>query len=163
MGNKNLTILLGGLLIVGLVGCATSQKVTTPGVGDRFEPNNYIFNPTTIEENSTIKATINPAGDIDFYKIYRPFSSNQMQQVRVTLLNQAKNLELQLIFYDQNREEIATAGARERGTTQVIGRFIAQPNVNYYIAVFSGEKAARGYIDKENSPEFYTLKVEIGK
>ena len=83
--------------------------------------------------------------------------------MQVILLNPANNLYKELIIYDQNRNEIATATSRRRGAPNVIGLFFAQPDQTYYIAVFSGDKPSLGHIDEESSTEFYTLKVERKK
>lgn len=165
MRNRNgkLIIILIGLLIVGLVGCATAtkQKILIPGVSDEYEPNDVIFNAVDIGLNRPIKATINPAGDIDYYRVYIPQISNQRQEIRVTVLNQAENLQLVLIFYDQNREEMANAKAGGKGAREIAGYFLSYPGqTDYYIAVFSAEQPYIGYVDKEGSPEFYTLTVK---
>jgi len=149
MRNRNgkLIIILIGLLIVGLVSCATAtkQKILIPGVSDEYEPNDVIFGAVDIGLNKPIKATINPAGDIDCYRVYISQISNQRQEISVTVLNQANNLQLALIFYNQNRDEIANARAGRKGASEIKGYFLTYPGqTDYYIAVFSAEQAYLG-------------------
>jgi len=46
------------------------KKATTPVRVDKYEPNDDLLHPTAIEMNSTTKATIEPAGDVDIFKVH---------------------------------------------------------------------------------------------
>ncbi len=180
MGNKNRRLLMIVLIVVlmaAIVGCATVQKVkeaagavgevagaagkvkeaTTPVVVDKHEPNDDLLNPTTIKMNSITKSTIEPAGDIDVYKVH--LTSNKREVILVTFLNPVRNLTPHFYYFNQNREEIGDI-AGERGAAQVTGQFIAQPNQDYYIMVYSG-RWGWSDPDEERSGEYYSLEVKL--
>ncbi len=170
-------MLLIGLMLLVFVGCAEMRKVkraantaaevtedvekvkeaTTPVVVDKYEPNDDLLNPTTIELNSTTKATIEPAGDVDVFKVH--IASNKREVVQVTFQNPTRNLKPALSFYNQNREEIGDVDRQNQGAAKVSGKFIAQPNQDYYIDVCSGEFNAEP--DNERSGKYYSLKVKL--
>ena len=172
---KMVMVAMSGVLIALLYHCAAVQQArdaagmagemaqvggrvveaTTPVVVDKYEPNDDLLHPTMIQMNSTTRATIEPAGDIDVFRVH--VASNKREVVQVTFLNSTRNLAPGLYFYNQNREQIGESTG-ERGAAQVSGQFIAQPNQYYYIAVASGRPDD---IDEETSTEFYTLRVEM--
>ena len=86
-------------------------------------------------------------------------TSNKREVVQVTFLNPTKNLTPHLYYFNRNREEIGDK-AGECGAAQVSGQFIAQPNQDYFIMMYSGR---RGWSDpdEETSTEFYTLNIEM--
>jgi hypothetical protein len=173
-----LLVALIGLTVALFTGCATVEKVrqtvdtvgggmetyeegreaTTPVRIDSYEPNDDLLHPTTIQINSTTKATIEPAGDADFFKVH--VTSNKREVVKVTFLNPTKNLRPCFRFYNQNREEIGRVEGQEQGAAPISGQFTARPNENYYIEVKS---TLWGHFDpdEESSTEFYTLKIEM--
>ncbi len=127
---------------------------------DKYEPNEDLLSPTQVELPATIKATIEPAGDIDFYKFH--VASNKRELVNVTLLNPTTNLRPCLHFYNQNRERFGGTGRVQPGTAKVGGEIIALPNQDYYVAACtssSGNCACRE--SGGNSSKYYTLKIEL--
>jgi hypothetical protein len=128
-------------------------EVKLASVSDDYEPNESLVEAAEIPLGET-KGTINPAGDVDCYKVHLSRGGT----VKVTLVNPTLNLAPRLRFFNQNREEIGVSEDCQRGAAQASGQFIAQPNQDYYIDVCSGWY---GDPDQESSTEFYTLKVEL--
>ncbi len=130
-----------------------ARKVATPTRIDNYEPNDTLLEPTVIKINTTTKATIDPAGDVDVFKVH--VASNKREVVQVSFLNPTLNLRPHLVFYNQNREEIGDIRS-ERGA-QAKGQFIAEPNKDYYVRVYSGW----GGPDDARSGKYYSLEVKL--
>ncbi len=177
-------VFLTCLIFVALFGCAALQKTrdgaraagdivgeaaniskdadkvkeaTTPTVVDKYEPNDDLLNPTEIELNSTVKSTIEPAKDIDVFKVH--IKSNKREVVKVTFDNPATNITPHLTFYNENREKIGSVDEQQKGAASVSGQFIAQPNQDYYIKTYSGKWD--GDPDNERSGKYYELEVKL--
>jgi hypothetical protein len=146
------------ILLILTSGCATTESRKISGEGDEFEGNDQIFSAAEITLGSTIEATINPAGDKDFFRVYTR-GLHQTEAITVSVKNQSENLYIQLIFFDENRQRISSSSAPTRGTPQIDSYFMADPNKTYYIAVFSGEQPYIGHVDEQESTKPYSLTV----
>jgi hypothetical protein len=144
-------------MMVIISGCATGQM---GGIGgDDFESNDQIFKAKQIQLGTPIKATIDPPGDRDFYKVKIPKSSGS-GVVSVLVENPSENLNIQMLFYNEQEDFIQSASADQRGAPEVVGGFKVSPNRTYYMVVFSGRNRyhpSLDEIDNQYSTEPYTL------
>ncbi len=130
---------------------------------DKYEPNDDLLQPTSLELNTSVKGTIEPMLDVDYYKFH--LASNKKEEIEIKVLNQAKNIAPNIIVYDENREELGWRGT-EKGAAAVEAKLVAQPNQDYFIAVFSSTigvnaKYALEERHKERSDKYYSLEAKL--
>ncbi len=130
---------------------------------DKHEPNDDLLQPTSLELNTSVKGTIEPLRDVDYYKFH--LASNKKEEIEINITNQAKNIAPNIIVYDGNREELGWRGT-EKGAASVGAKLVAQPNRDYFIAVFSGTfginaEYALENRHKERSDKYYSLEVKL--
>ena len=69
---------------------------------DKYEPNDDLLQPTSLELNTSVKGTIEPMLDVDYYKFH--LASNKKEEIEIKVLNQEKNIAPNIIEYDEKKK-----------------------------------------------------------
>ncbi|MBS3819420.1 hypothetical protein KGY73_07955 [bacterium] len=134
-------------------------KVRLAATADDYEPNESLKEAAEVSPGK-IKGSINPSKDIDYYK----FPTSKKGTAEITLNNPTLELQTQLVFFNQNRELIGTANAKQKGVAKVSGEFEVEADKDYFVAAFSSEYRGKYGIQnpgEESSNKSYTLEIKI--
>ena len=114
---------------------------------DDYEPNDTFVTAAQISENDTLDATIDPAGDQDYYQVTLP----QPGVLVLRIINVPTNIRLQIIMYDENQNQISNSDVGGAGLP-----------VNHEVLLDAGTYLIRVYAwNGQTSPDPYRLFVNL--
>jgi hypothetical protein len=134
---------------------STFTTATAPLVcPDNYEPNDVLANAKTIASNSTVTATIDPAGDKDYYSFS---TSGNQKNFKVTVTAPSTNTyNVSLTLYNSAGAALTGVSYVNQNTTSVTASYNTNKAGTYKILV-SGATGT-----ESNSAECYTLNLQTG-